>query len=64
VERAATQRGSNADQILAGYPGPRRGYRLGDDEDDALTVQLIASGVAVHSFNPPARYTPASVGAA
>jgi hypothetical protein len=26
----------NADQILAGYSRHRRGYRLGDDEDDAL----------------------------
>jgi hypothetical protein len=32
----AAQRGSNADQILDGYPGHRRGYRLGDDEDDSL----------------------------
>src|SRR5689334_18865084 len=29
----AAQRGTNADQILDGYPGPRRGYRLGDDKN-------------------------------
>jgi hypothetical protein len=26
-------------RFLAGYPDHRRGYRLGDDEDDALMGQ-------------------------
>jgi len=38
----------NADQILDGYPGPRRGYRLGADENALTDLRGTRTGVLTH----------------